>query len=203
MKNVVIIGAGGHGKVVADIVLRSGDAVLGFLDDAENLPIAVCGIPVLGKVSDYSKFSDASFIVAVGNNTLRRKIVSEMVGVQWYTAIHPSAVISSMDTTIGVGSVIMANAVINPSAVVGSHCIINTAAVVEHDNLLGDFVHLSVGAKLGGTVAIGENTFVGMGSMIINNLSIPPDCIIGAGAIVIRNIDVSGTYVGNPARRIQ
>ena len=202
-KNVIIIGAGGHGKVVADIILRSCDTVLGFLDDAAQLPPAIAGIPVLGTVSDYSKFSDAAFVIAVGNNAIRRKIASQLADVTWHTAIHPSAVVSPVDTHIGEGTVIMANAVINPGAVVGNHCIVNTSAVVEHDNRLGDFVHLSVGAKLGGTVSIGDNTFVGMGSTVINNITVSSDSIIGAGSVVLRDLSISGTYAGIPAKQIK
>lgn len=202
-KKVIIIGAGGHGKVVADIILRAGDTVLGFLDDDPHLPPAIAGIPLLGTVSDYSKFPDAVFVIAVGNHTIRQKLVSQLTDVIWYTAIHPSAVVSPVDTYIGEGTVIMANAVVNPGAVIGRHCIINTSAVVEHDNRLGDFIHLSVGAKLGGSVTVGNNTFIGIGSSVINNITVACDSIIGAGSVVLRDLSVPGTYVGIPAKRIK
>lgn len=199
-KKVIIIGAGGHGKVVADIVLRSGDQVLGFLDDSNNLSSPVNGIAVLGKTEDFCRYPDACFIIAIGNNYIRRKIASALHGVRWYTAIHPTAVISPLDVTIGEGSVVMANAVVNPSSVIGCHCIVNTASVVEHDNRLAAFVHLSVGAKLGGTVSVGENTFVGMGSTVINNITICPDTTVGAGAVVVSSIERPGIYIGIPAK---
>ena len=120
---------------------------------------------------------------------------------RWYTAIHPSAVISALDTEIGAGSVVMANAVVNPSAHIGTHCIINTAAVVEHDNRIGDFSHISVGARLGGAVSIGAHTWIGIGAAVGNNVSICDHCIIGAGGAVIHAITESGTYVGVPARK--
>lgn len=202
-EQVIVIGASGHGKVVADIVRRSGDTLLGFLDDNETLPPEIAGIPVLGKVADYIKYPDVSFIVGIGNSAIREKIVHQLSNVHWYTAIHPSAVISALDTRIGAGSVIMANAVINPSAHIGKHCIINTAAVAEHDNRVGDFSHISVGAKLGGTVSIGTHTWVGIGATVSNNVSICDHCMIGAGAVVIRDIKESGTYVGVPARKIK
>ena len=202
-EQVIVIGASGHGKVVADIVRRSGDTLLGFLDDNEELPPEIAGIPVLGKVANCVKYPDASFVIGIGNSAIREKIVCQLDGVRWYTAIHPSAVISVLDTQIGVGSVIMANAVINPSAHIGAHCIINTASVVEHDNHVGDFTHISVGAKLGGTVSVGAHTWVGIGATVINNVSICDHCMIGAGAVVIRDIKESGTYVGVPARKIK
>ena len=202
-KQVIVIGASGHGKVVAEIVLKCGDTLLGFLDDNEALPPAIAGIPVLGKAADYAKYPDASFVIGIGNSAVRKKIVRQLDDVRWYTAIHPSAIITALDTQIGAGSVVMANAVINPSAHIGEHCIINTAAVVEHDNRVGDFAHISVGAKLGGTVSVGAHTWVGIGATVSNNVSICDRCMIGAGAVVIRDIKESGTYVGVPARKIK
>lgn len=202
-EKVIVIGASGHGKVVADIVRRSGDTLLGFLDDNEALPSEIADIPVLGKVADYARYPEASFVVGIGNSDVREKVARQLDGVRWYTAIHPSAVISALETQIGVGSVIMANAVINPSAYVGEHSIVNTAAVVEHDNHIGSFAHISVGARLGGTVLVGSHTWVGIGATISNNISICDHCTIGAGAVVICDIKESGTYVGIPARKIK
>ena len=202
-EQVIVIGASGHGKVVADIVRRSGDTLLGFLDDNETLSPEIAGIHVLGKVEDYARYPDVSFVIGIGSSAIREKIARQLSNVHWYTAIHPSAVISTLDTQIGAGSVVMANAVINPSAHIGAHCIINTSAVVEHDNLVGDFTHISVGAKLGGTVSVGAHTWVGIGTTVSNNVSICDHCMIGAGAVVIHNIKESGTYVGVPARKIK
>ena len=202
-KTVVIVGASGHGKVVADIVRKAGDRVLGFLDDAAALPRCIAGIPVLGCIQDYTKYTDASFVIAIGNAAVRKRIAAQLTGVRWYTAIHPSAEISSLDVPIGEGTVVMANAVINACAQIGRHCIVNSAAVVEHDNVIGDFVHISVGAKLGGTVSVGAQTWVGIGAVVKNNLSICADCTIGAGAVVVRDMEESGTYVGVPARKIR
>lgn len=201
-RSVVIIGASGHGKVVADIIERSGDRVIGFLDDNTSLPEKFVGFPVLGMIDDYRKYKDAKFVVAIGNAVIREKIVNKLNDVTWYTAIHPSAVISTLGTEIREGTVIMANAVVNAGAVIGKHCIINTCAVVEHDNRLADYVHVSVGAKLAGTVSVGKSTWIGIGTSVSNNLSICADCMIGAGAVVVKNIDEAGTYVGVPAKQI-
>ena len=202
-EQVVVIGASGHGKVVADIVLSCGDTLLGFLDDNEALPTEIGGFPVLGKVADYPTFLDASFVIAIGNCAIREKIAHRLDGVHWYTAIHPAAVVSRLNTQIGAGSVVMANAVVNPSARIGKHCIINTSAVVEHDNRIEDYAHVSVGAKLGGTVCIGSHTWVGIGATVSNNVSVCDHCMIGAGTVVIHDIKESGTYVGVPARKIK
>ena len=202
-EQVIVIGAGGHGKVVADIVLSRGDALLGFLDDGKAPLTEIAGIPVLGKISDYKNYPDASFVIAVGSSAVRASIARQLDGVHWYTAVHPAAVVSRLSVQIGEGSVVMANAVINPSAHIGKHCIINTAAVVEHDNHIGDYAHISVGAKLGGTVSVGSHTWVGIGAAVSNNVSICDCCMVGAGAAVIHDIKESGTYVGVPARKIK
>ena len=202
-EKVIIIGAGGLGKVIADIVMKSGDTVLGFLDDSVSLPQDILGIPILGKVEEYTKYPNAAFIKGIGSSAVREKISHILEGVRFYTAIHPTAVISELGTQIGEGSVVMANAVVNPSAHIGKHCIINTTAVAEHDNCIGNFSHISVGAKLGGNVKLGAHTWVGIGSTVSNNITICDRCMIGAGAVVINDIKESGTYVGVPARKIK
>ena len=193
MKNIIIIGASGHGKVVADIVRASGDKVIGFLDDDPKANR-------IGAVYEYDKFSDAEFIIAIGNAEIREKIARK-IKVKWYTAIHPSAVISP-NAKIEEGTVVMANTVINADAKVGKHCIINSTAVVEHEDQMEDFVHVSVGAKLGGAVKVGKSTWIGMGAIVINNVSICGGCMIGAGAVVVDNIDMPGTYIGVPAKHV-
>ena len=202
MKDVIIIGAGGHGKVIADIVLAAGDRLLGFLDDG-RIGQKVLGFPVLGGIQDYVNYKGAEFVIAIGNAQIREQIASDLQDVRWYTAVHPAAVISPLEVTVGDGTVIMANAVINPGASVGRHCIVNTAAVVEHDNRIGDFVHVSVGAKLAGVVSVGKSTWIGVGAAVKNATSICGGCMIGAGAVVVKDITECGTYVGVPARRIK
>ena len=201
-KEVIILGTSGHGRVVMDIVQRSGDTVLGFLDD--NPPgETFMDLPVLGGCSDFYRWPDACFVIAIGSAAVRKKLSDRMEGVRWYTAIHPNAVVSALDTQIGEGSVVMANAVVNAGAKIGKHCIINTSAVVEHDNWIGDFVHISVGAKLAGTVTVGNRTWVGIGAVISNNLTVCADCMLGAGAVVVQNVTEEGTYVGVPARKMK
>lgn len=202
-KKVIIIGAGGHGKVIADIVQRSGDTVLGFLDDDRTLPPMVCGIPLLGTIDDYVKFPDVLFVIGTGKMGSRRIISQRLNGVQWYTAIHPNAVICPMETEIGEGTVVMAGAIVNACAQIGRHCIINTGAIVDHDNRIDDYSHISVGAKLAGTVSIGEDAWIGIGAVVSNNISICGGSLVGAGAVVVHSIEEPGTYVGVPARRIK
>lgn len=202
-KSVVIIGASGHGKVIADIIVNSGDKVLGFLDDADDVQgKKIIGFPVLGKIADYDNYKDCEFVIAIGNPYVREKISNELP-VKWYTAIHPTAVISSLDVEIGEGTVIMANAVVNPSARIGKHCIINTGAIVEHDNILEDYVHLSPNVTLAGIVKVGKSTHIGAGSCTKQVLNIASNCVIGAGSVIVKDITESGTYVGVPARKIK
>lgn len=202
-KEIVIIGASGHGKVIADIVASSGNIVKGFLDDDNDIQEnEIIGFPVLGKIADYVNYKECEFVIAIGNPSVRKSI-AESLDVKWHTAIHPRAVVSKLDTTIGEGTVIMANAVVNPSAKIGKHCIINTGAIVEHDNVLCDFVHLSPNATLAGSVTVGECTHIGAGASTKQVLSITNNCVIGAGASVVKDITESGTYVGVPARKIK
>lgn len=201
-EQVIIVGASGHGKVVADIVQLAGDQVVGFLDDNSNLPNLFVGLPVLGRVDKFKNYKSCQFIIAIGNAAIRKRISEKMKNVQWYTAIHPSAIVSDVEVSIGEGTVVMANAVINAGTTIGKHCIINSSAVVEHDNHIEDFVHVSVGAKLAGNVHVGNSTWIGIGASVSNNLCICENCMIGAGAVVVRSIDEQGIYVGVPSRKI-
>lgn len=198
VKRLVIIGASGHGKVIADIALLNGYEDIVFLDDDENLK-ECAGFPVVGKTGEAVKL-DGDKIVAIGNAKIRERIQEGLNDV--VTLIHPDAVISRR-VTIGNGSVVMAGAVINSDVVIGRGCIINTGASVDHDCQISDFVHVSVGAHVAGTCEIGMRTWIGAGATVSNNVNICGDCMIGAGALVIKNIDKPGTYVGSPARKIK
>lgn len=202
MKKLIIIGASGHGKVIADIAVRNGYEDIVFLDDADHIQ-SCAGFPVIGKTSMLSRM-DGDAIVAIGNANIRERIqesIQSQERLKLVTLIHPNAVISRR-VEIGAGSVVMAGAAINSDVVIGKGCIINTGASVDHDCKVGDFVHVSVGVHVAGTCCIGQRTWVGAGAVVSNNVNICGDCMIGAGAVVIRNIEESGTYVGSPARKI-
>ena len=201
-EDVVVIGAGGHAKVVADIILLRGDRIVGFLDGVHPEGDFL-GYPKLGGDCEYRKFLKCSFIIAIGNAAVRERVARAMPDAVWYTAIHPGAIISNIDTAVGDGTVIMADAVVNPGAQIGKHCIINSGSIVEHDNHIGDYAHVSVGAKTAGGVRIGARTWVGIGATISNGIQVCGDCILGAGSVVVRDITEAGTYAGVPARRIK
>lgn len=202
-KNVVIIGAGGHAKVIADIITKSNDNVIGFLDD--NLDIQSKTIylnkTVLGTTKDIDKYKEYYFIIGIGNNNIRENIANSY-DLKWYTAIHPNA-ITANEVSIEEGSVVMAGSIINTGTKIGKHCIINTKSSLDHDNIIENYVHISPGATLAGTVHIKEKTWVCAGATIINNIKIAKNNIIGAGSVIIKDInEENGTYVGVPARRV-
>jgi len=198
LKKLVIIGASGHGKVIADIAVRNGYEDIVFLDDDESIK-ECAGFPIVGKTGEAVKL-DGDKIVAIGNAKVREKIQSEIENV--VTLVHPAALISRR-VCIGTGTVVMAGAVINSDVVIGDGCIINTGSSVDHDCKIGNYSHISVGAHVAGTVEIGERTWIGAGVTVSNNVNICRDCMIGAGTVVIKDIDKLGTYVGVPAREIK
>ena len=195
-KDVILIGAGGHAYVIADIIKKNGDIVFGFLDDDLTKP------NVIGTVADCVNYTDKYFIIAIGNNKVRKMISNKYPQLKYYTAVHPSAVIDD-SVNIGIGTVVMANCVINANTNIGAHCIINTASVVEHDNFLADYVHISPNATLCGTVSVGECTHIGAAATVKNNICITNECMIGIGAAVVKNIDISGIYVGVPSQLLK
>lgn len=195
---LVIIGAGGHGRVVADIAEQIGYEKILFLDDRNAAGVA-------GKVESYVQHLEtADFFVAIGNGEVRekfRKMLAES-GVRPVCLIHPKAVVAR-NAILGAGTAVMAGAVVNPGAVLGEGTIVNTCASVDHDCRMGDFVHVAVGAHVCGTVTVGDHTWIGAGATVINNVSVCGGCVIGAGAVVVKDIVQPGTYVGVPARRMK
>lgn len=200
-ESYILIGGSGHAKVIIDCIRASGGEIAGILDDGIEAGTRVLDAVVLGKIAGYKAYNTHKFVIAIGNNAVRRRIAQGM-DVSWGTVIHPTAVISAY-ASIGVGTVVMPGAVINAGAAVGNHCIVNTGAVVEHDNVLGDFVHISPNAALGGTVTVGEESHVGIGACVRNNIKICDGCTVGAGAVVVKNITEPGIYVGVPAEKIK
>ncbi|MCL2365833.1 MAG: acetyltransferase [Oscillospiraceae bacterium] len=200
-KQYIIMGAGGHGAVVADMLYQRGFAVKGFLDDGVDVGVAVLGAQVLGKIKDCTNYPECMFIIAIGNNATRKKI-AETYHLEYGSAIHPSVIIGD-GVKVGRGSVLMAGAIINPRSTIGLHSIINTGAIVEHDNKIGDFVHVSPRSVLGGDVYVGYGTHIGIGACVKNGISICDDVIVGAGAVIVKDIVESGIYAGVPAKKME
>ncbi len=201
MCDLIIIGGGGHAKSLADLAIKSGFNVIGFLDDNDAVT-EMLGLKRLGAVNDCEKYADsAKFIIGIGNNTVRRKIF-ETYNISYETLVHPSAVIGT-DVVIENGAVVMAGAVINADTKIGKQSIINTGAVVEHDCVIGAFTMVAPGSIVCGFSKIGDNCWTGAGSVVNNVINICDNTIVGSGSIVVKNIVESGTYVGVPATKIK
>lgn len=201
-RGLIIVGASGHGKVVADIAKKLGIySQISFLDDDLNKRIS--GYELLGTIAEYEKWKEThEFIVAIGNCKIRREIQRKLEKEgRITTLVHPNAVIGE-SVLLGAGTVVMANAVINSGSLIGKGVIVNTGSTIDHDCRVGDYVHVAPGCHISGTVCIGEGSWIGVGSCIINNLNICQECVIGAGATVVADIEEGGTYVGVPAKRI-
>ena len=193
---LTIIGASGHGRVVADIARLNGYDEIEFLDD--NADLDHCGkYPVVGNTTQASEINN-DIIVGIGSAAVRKRFMEQLADKYLATLIHPDAVVAE-DVVIGKGTVIMAGVVINPGASIGKGVIINTCSSVDHDCVIEDYVHVAVGAHICGTVNVGESTWIGAGATVINNVSICCSCMIGAGAVVVNDIKEKGTYIGVPA----
>lgn len=201
MKKLAIIGASGHGKVIADIAVKNGYKEIVFFDDDPNVQ-ECAGFRVVGTSKDVDNYPDYDVIVAIGNASIRKKIHKKVGEDRLATLIHPQSVISRR-VTIGKGTVIMAGAIVNSDTNIGEGCVINTGASVDHDCSIGDFVHVSVGAHVAGTVIIGDGTWIGAGATVSNNVNICSGCMVGVGAVVIKNIEEPGTYIGVPTEKIK
>lgn len=166
MVEVIVIGAGGHGKVVVDAILSNPESnvkIIGFLDDGAMEEIA--GIKKLGNTSAWKRYQDKKFHIAIGNNELREKLAKEIGEDKLITVIHKTAYVSSM-SKIGVGSYIGAMAVINPETKVGKACIINTGSIVEHNCEIGDYAHLSYRVLVGSESRISTKIMLDMGRVL-------------------------------------
>ncbi len=206
MRKLVVIGAGGHGKVVADCAeqMHIYDEIV-FIDDIYQHTKTVLHWPIVGMSNQWQEYlAEADYVVAIGNNQTRYRLVQELIAqhAKIATIIHPSAQISQY-ADIGAGSVIFASAVVNCSSQIGLAAIINTSATIDHDCVVGDACHISPGANIAGMVTLGDRVWVGIGSAVVQCLSIGHDIQLGAGTIVTKNLEQSGVYVGAPAEKIK
>lgn len=172
MIETILVGAGGHGKVVLDAVLSNMNTnikIIGFLDDGEIKEIA--GIKKLGNIRDYIKYKDKKFHIAIGNNVLREKLSKEIGENNLVTIIHITAYVSSM-SNVGNGSYIGAMTVINPQCKIGKGCIVNTGTIVEHDCYIGDYSHLSYRVLVGSESKISSSAMIDMGKILERNSNV-------------------------------
>jgi sugar O-acyltransferase (sialic acid O-acetyltransferase NeuD family) len=210
MVRVLILGAGGHAQVVADILLRARDAgqrvdPIGYLDDDTALHGKVfLGLAVLGDTSALGRIPHDAVIIAIGDNQIRRRLAEELAsaGAPFFVARHPTAVIAP-DVEIGPGAMICANVVVNTGVVIGAHVILNTACTVDHHNRVGNYAHIAPGAHTGGEVVIEEGALVGIGATVAPRVSVGAWATVGAGAVVTRPVPPGVTVVGVPAKPLQ
>jgi sugar O-acyltransferase (sialic acid O-acetyltransferase NeuD family) len=197
--NIIIIGAGGHSKVIIDIIRELGNYnIVGIYDD--NKIGYFSGIKIIGKISEINNTIDY-FIIGIGNDKIRKKIAEEYNQLKWATLIHPKTIIAKT-AIIKEGSVVCAGAIIQTEVEVGKHCIINTNCSIDHESTIGDYCSICPSSTICGQVKVGESSFIGANSTIIQIIEIGKECIIGAGSVVIRNIPNNSKAVGNPAKVI-
>lgn len=203
MKKLAILGASGHGKVVADVAEQVGWEEIIFFDDAcqmkaDNGPWQILGDSekLLAGLADY-----AGVIVAIGDNQIRYKKLAQLkqLNAPLISLIHPAASISPY-TRIGVGCVVMAGAVVNIGAKLSDGVIVNTGSTVDHDCVLESCVHICPGANVAGVVVIQARSWIGVGSSVRQSISIGKDVVVGAGAAVVSDLPDAVTAVGVPAR---
>ena len=207
MKKLWMYGAGGHARVIYEIIKTCTNfSVVGFMDDNKQRS----GENFLGYelITDMSKFENLNselnirkIFIAVGENAIRETIAKKMLDFEFPIIIHSNAIVGG-DVKIGAGTVIMPGVVIEPGAVIGEHCILNNGAIVGHGCRIADYCHISGNAVVSGEVIIGEGSLVAIGSCITPRVNIGKQCLIGAGSVVSRDIPDGTKMVGNPARNM-
>jgi len=203
LSGLLIIGAGGHGKVVADTALLLGWKHVAFLDDRAATLGSPLGLAIVGTLGDLTAQARAfsSAIVAIGEAKRRLELTDRCrrSGLDVVSIVHPMAFVSKF-ASIGPGSVVFAQSAVNVDARIGAACIVNTGATVDHDCLIGDGVHICPGAHLAGGVRVGDRSWVGIAATIRQGITIGRDATVGAGAVVVADVADGSTVVGVPAK---
>jgi len=195
---MILYGASGHGKVIAEIAEELQVPIRGFVDGNRTIK-EIIGYNVIANSAELL-VGDA--VISIGNNKIRKKIAENNLHLNYCCLVSPRSNISKR-ITMGAGTVVMMGVTINSSVTIGEHCIINTNASVDHDCIIHDYVHISPNVGLAGNVEIGEGTHVGIGSTVIQGIKIGKWCTIGAGAVVIKDVPDYAVVVGNPAKIIK
>jgi sugar O-acyltransferase (sialic acid O-acetyltransferase NeuD family) len=200
-KSLVIIGAGGHSRVVVDTATALGLSIHGIIDiNYAGQEEKIIGAPIIGGPDVISSLQlDAHvFAFGIGDNMTRKEHMESLVKLncEIITLVHPSAIVSKSEVEIGVGSFINAGSIINACAKLGKGTIINSGAIVEHECVLGDFVHIAPNASIAGRVKIGANSFIGMGSCVIPETEIGSGVVVGANATITKNLASNSKVVG-------
>lgn len=197
MPPLYLVCAGGHGRVVAAAAEAAGRVIAGFLDD-DQAGNTVLGYPVLDRIEALSRLGPVHAVVCLGDNRGRLALAARFPHVQWDVFVHPRALVHH-SVVLGAGTVVMANAVVQPGSRLGEQVIVNTAAIVEHDARIGRGAHLASGVALGGRVRIDEGSLLGTGSCVRSDIHIGAWATVGVGSVVIRNVGDGMTVAGCPA----
>lgn len=196
---LVIIGAGGHAKVAVETAQLAGWEVVGFADDNPN--VALLDFPYLGKPNDIKPTEDIHLILAIGSNSVRKKMDLALSDrFSWATIIHPRAIISSR-AKLREGTVVFAGAVIQADTMIGRHCIVNSSASIDHDCKIADYCHIAPNAVLAGGVTLEDGVFIGAGSVVTPSRHIGAWSILGAGGVAVNNLTANETFMGIPAKQ--
>jgi len=209
MKKIILIGGGGHCKVVIDTILSTNEfEIIGILDLEENVGKEVLGVPVIAtdtQLEDYFRKGIRFCFITVGSigtkAFLRENLFmrAQKIGFRFPNIIHPGSVVSKF-TIIGEGNYVAPGTIINAGTIIGNHCILNTGSKIDHDCNIGNFVHVAPGVTISGGVEIGDYSHIGTGSSIIQCLKIGSNTIIGAGSVVLSDIPDNVVAFGNPCK---
>src|SRR4029453_11389877 len=195
---VVVIGAGGHAKVLISTLTACGVSVAAVVDDADTK----WGVVAQGiQVSRLERELGGRGVIGIGDNTQRRNM-ARTLSFEWQTVVHPSASVHP-SAKLGRGTVVFAGAVVQPDAVIGAHVIVNTGATIDHDCVVGDYTHLAPGVHLAGSVQVEEGAFLGIGSVVCPGVKIGRWATLGAGGVAIRDLADGVVAVGVPARALE
>ena len=198
MKTIAIFGAGGHTKVIIDLIIELNQhTIIGIYDD--NKVGSFDDIPIIGKIEGNVNINYDEYIIGIGNDNIRKQIYEQFSNLRWAVLIHPRSIVSKR-ASIDDGTVVFAGAVIQTGVDIGKQCIINTNCNIDHESYIANFSSICPGVTICGNVVIGELTFIGANSTIIQGKIIGEKCIVGAGTVVIRNVDDNNKIIGNPGR---
>lgn len=210
MKDIILLGGGGHCKSVIDTIKNINEFnIVGILDVKEKMGTKVSDVEIIGTDDDLDYFYKQGIIYSfitlgsIGNTNPRQNLYKRSMEIGYkFPAIVDNTSMVSAHAKIGDGTFIGKGAIINADVILDLNCIINTGAIIEHDCHIGRFCHIAPGSVISGGVIIGDNTHIGTNSTIIQNVNIGDNCIIGAGSVVVSNINNNAKAYGNPCREV-